>query len=693
MGCGVSRPSAHQLHLGKAPVLPPSSEDHVERISYLPDDHHYQYDDETYKHHPIETDLVTAQVYFEQELRLIENGSLPPLTRQSLDQLQKSASYADLKGAYADLKSASMRPRRQVIHQDRVPSPALNNPPPRPHFLKDRINGLPVLSERPQTLPANNVLLDRSLSLRKPPLKVKDTVNAVGSPSPTPTPGVVRSDPVGTHQLVNELANAYSMGSVDEVMRILNQHGTSAKTDMHLLLESACMGHQSVVELLITVLGADPNGHASDKPFTSPLLEACKAGHEGVILALVAHGAKAGVKLLFDQSPLMLLLANRPHVEDLYVKAFDALIEAGADVNFEDSQGRHPVLLACLNAYQRTLRLETAEKLAVIVLKRGFKAIDETDWQQLPPISRACEFGMMKVVQMLLESGSKVAKLTQPPPLHLAVRSSHTDIVRLILNTGNADFNQRDDNGYTLLHVARSKDMILFLSKEAHMDVNTADLQGTPPLVHFARHDPLQFRSESLQLELVGALLDCGADVNASDAMNRTALHYAAGRVLELLLSRGAQKPMLDFKPANGEACCRSVAVYPAVIECSACNWRGSVVLQPCPFCRYFSLSRVERGYDDRLTPIASGTPSSCSTSPSAPTTPVEPSTPKNNHNAALSVSGAWTIRYRCAHCVRTCTTMYSTLPGAPLSEITYDGQVYIVDSNNQIVQRILDSS
>lgn len=129
---------------------------------------------------------------------------------------------------------------------------------------------------------------------------------------------------------------------------------------------------------------------------------------------------------------------------------------------------------------------------------------------------------------------------TRAPLIHIAVRFSRVDIVRLLLTRG-ADPNSRDDSGFTVLNWAvgmteRGSPLapeIVALLLQAGADPNLGSAMS---------HDtPLLDASEFGNLDILEILLRSGAQVNATNSLGETALHVAKNpEIANALLAAGA---------------------------------------------------------------------------------------------------------------------------------------------------------
>ncbi len=190
--------------------------------------------------------------------------------------------------------------------------------------------------------------------------------------------------------------------------------------------------------------------------------------------------------------------------------------------------------------------------------------------------------GNPEAVKLLLDAGANSDAVTldeysRYTPLLGAVRQNAEDSVRMLLRDG-APVDTKHERGTTLLHYAATAEIVRLLL-EAGADPNAADDSGGTPL-HYAADDsggtPLHsivYLYEGSKImetflplhsrvyvndgpEIVEALLEAGADPNATDNWGRTPLHSAAYvndglEIVEALLEAGAD-PNATTNEASG---------------------------------------------------------------------------------------------------------------------------------------------
>jgi ankyrin repeat protein len=195
------------------------------------------------------------------------------------------------------------------------------------------------------------------------------------------------------------------------------------------------LGHESVVEVLLKH-GARPVSPAAGEP---PLVVAVGRGDTGVVRALLAAGADAGVKARQGITPLM-IAAARDHVEIAKL-----LIGARAAPSVVDAAGRSALWLAACG--------DSASMVSMLLAAGA--TVDSADLEGVTPLSCAAARGYTAIVDQLLRSGASVSSKTRngDTPLTLAAAAGHASTTRRLLTAG-ADANVQNRLGDTPLILA-----------------------------------------------------------------------------------------------------------------------------------------------------------------------------------------------------------------------------------------------
>ena len=327
-------------------------------------------------------------------------------------------------------------------------------------------------------------------------------------------------------------------------------------------------------ELCSILLKHNAKIDAVDKDGNQPLHLACKRRHAATVNLLLSHGAD--VTALNKQQQRPLHLANESILNYFQVHSGDhtlhiaarngdiqtvqLLVDCGADVNALNGDGQTPLHTAAGG-------WKDCPELCSILLKHNAK-IDAVDKDGNQPLHLACKLKHAATGNLLLSHGANVTALNkqQQRPLHLAnesilnsfqvhsgdhalhiaARNGNIQTVQLLVDCG-ADVNVLNGDGQTPLHTAAGgwKDCpeLCSILLKHNAKIDAVDKDGNQPL-HLA--------CEAALTSTVQRLLDCNADVLATNNFHQTALHKAAcskrdcPEVCVMLIAKGAQVNATD---------------------------------------------------------------------------------------------------------------------------------------------------
>jgi ankyrin repeat protein len=155
------------------------------------------------------------------------------------------------------------------------------------------------------------------------------------------------------------------------------------------------------------------------------------------------------------------------------------------------------------------------------------------------PLSKAAEYGNMRVVKLLLEKGADLDSEDKhgQTPLLLASRKGNVEVVKLLLEKG-ANVESKDDSGWTPLLLAaagKGNGEVVKLLLEKGADIESRDVLDRTPLSQAA---------EGGDEETVKLLLKKGADLESKDKYGQTPLSRSVEKgnkeIVKLLLKKGA---------------------------------------------------------------------------------------------------------------------------------------------------------
>ncbi|RMI97935.1 hypothetical protein CDV36_016175 [Fusarium kuroshium] len=198
-----------------------------------------------------------------------------------------------------------------------------------------------------------------------------------------------------------------------------------------LLLYASRHGHEAIVKLLLATGVVDIG--TTDNSGRTPLSCAVEGGHEPIVKLLVATG-KANSFAGFSQDTYAAVLQNES-MHNLIVSSFEA------HVDVKDSN--------------------------------------------VKPLLHVAEYESMFGLLMATSNFDIHLRNSGVTLLWLATRNGHDSLLKLLLDTGKADVNVRDNASLTLLVIAtmkRDENIVKLLLSKGEVDVNLTDNYGRTPL-------------------------------------------------------------------------------------------------------------------------------------------------------------------------------------------------------------------
>ena len=313
----------------------------------------------------------------------------------------------------------------------------------------------------------------------------------------------------------------------------VNKHG---QTPLH----TAAGGEKDYPELCEILLKHDAEINAVDEDGNQPLHFACQKAHTETVKWMVSHRADTNPVNKCGQTPLHAASGGKKDFPELCT----VLLKYGAKTDPEDEDGNQPLHLACKQGHTEIVKwlvCHGADTNAVNKHGQTPLCIVVVRWKDSP-----------KLVKILLRCGlqSNTVEEDGDQLLHLACKQADTEAARLMVCHG-ADTNAVNKHGRTPLHTAASREKgcpelcDILLKHDAK--VNAVDQDGNQPL-HLAIDTGLT--------SIVSSLLDCNADVSATNNDGQTSLHKAASGQTDcpdlclLLIGKGAEVNAVD---GNGE--------------------------------------------------------------------------------------------------------------------------------------------
>ena len=256
-----------------------------------------------------------------------------------------------------------------------------------------------------------------------------------------------------------------------------------------------------------------------------------------VLQEIICHSACVNATNKYNQTALILGYVNGNH------DAINVLLKAGAYPNIADNDGD-----TCLHV---AVTEDCSKEVLQALINRGAD-VNATNKTNATPLMIACKKASMESINVLLNAGAdpNISGTSCFRCLHDAVTLGHKkEILQVLINHG-ADVNAANTNNETVLMTAcwiKNIDAINLLL-EAGADPNIAGANGFRCL-----HDAV---TKGSSIEVLLAIINHGADINATNMNNETALMIACQMenkdTINALLSAGADPNVTD---SNGDTC------------------------------------------------------------------------------------------------------------------------------------------
>ena len=352
----------------------------------------------------------------------------------------------------------------------------------------------------------------------------------------------------------------------------INATNSRGETALMYMVEN---GYADAVKLLIAA-GADINAASSVTGKKVKLKASCPQPQKDEIQDLLKT-AESSVKLSAKQNKAvadMFSAVNENRVDEL-----KALIESGVDVNASDDNEKNSLIRAASHGYVESVKLlleagaEKKEEALIYAAHYGYadcvstllKSGADADARRFIDnnlTSSLVAASTPEVLKLLLDAGANI-NYSAPNPMEIFTNSSMDSEkisgiswkIKMLIENG-ADVNYYGNNGFALSHVHGTKYYVSPLSKIIKagfgLDVVKLMVAAGAEISPMYGESPLQAAASSQYLEIAEYLIDAGADVNARDhknqsALSATVLHLNSG-MAELLLRHGVDVSAEDEK-------------------------------------------------------------------------------------------------------------------------------------------------
>ncbi|XP_027800638.1 ankyrin repeat domain-containing protein 16 isoform X1 [Marmota flaviventris] len=306
-----------------------------------------------------------------------------------------------------------------------------------------------------------------------------------------------------------------------ELQEARGYQGPAGDTLLHC---AARHGRLDILAYLAEAWGMDIE--AANRDYKRPLHEAASMGHRDCVRYLLARGAAVDSLKKADWTPLM-MACTRKNLE-----VIQDLVEHGANPLLKNKDGWNSFHIASREGDPLILQY------LLTVCPDAWKTESKI---RRTPLHTAAMHGCLEAVKVLLERCQYEPDCKDScgvTPFMDAIQCGHIDIARLLLKKHEACFLAEDSLGAQALHraaVTGQDAAIRFLVSDLGVDVDTRATTTHLTALHFAAKEG--------HISTIQTLLFLGADINAKDERNRSALHLAcAGQHLvcaEFLLQSG----------------------------------------------------------------------------------------------------------------------------------------------------------
>lgn len=302
-----------------------------------------------------------------------------------------------------------------------------------------------------------------------------------------------------------------------------------ADKDWTALLQAIRDGRENVVPVLLKYRARQDARLASGN---TPLAEACWRYHFGIARLLIEAGSSVHTRDCLGKTPLLRAASGEFHGDAAFVRF---VLARGADKDAKDNEGHTAVYEAAKAGHAEVLRE---------LLSAGAAADVRTEKHKWTPLGQAARLNRFACVKMLLDHGAdpNLKGHFDHAPLAEAAHHGNLGIVELLLDHG-ADIETTAGRGYRPLAIAahQGKDDVvkLLVTRGANIEaIGFSDIKADFSFTALIR--AAQYGRSST----VAVLAELGADVNARDNDDRTALTLATWEnhkeTVAMLIQKGA---------------------------------------------------------------------------------------------------------------------------------------------------------
>ena len=316
------------------------------------------------------------------------------------------------------------------------------------------------------------------------------------------------------------LAEAARNANIEVVRTLLPISGYSQSNLQDALIAASSCCDEAILNLLITHIAK----HSDN--FQWPPILLCRVAQFGlmsVVRNLIKFGASLGAAITLHASTPLHLAARHGHAEVVRV-----LLEKGARLTALDEDGLTPLDIASKYSHATVLRL----------LLKAHADCNSVEKYSATALDLACENGNHMVVRTLLmnsECDTNSDRQGKLSPLSVATSRSFLSCAEFLL----------EKNANTEVQGTENRTPLCYAAINGHNELCQLLLKhGANPNISIGANPILLVVAEGGNLEIVKVLLKNGAEIDATDSENQTALLRASENghkaVVAHLLENGA---------------------------------------------------------------------------------------------------------------------------------------------------------
>ncbi|KAI2603696.1 hypothetical protein GGR54DRAFT_653092 [Hypoxylon sp. NC1633] len=247
------------------------------------------------------------------------------------------------------------------------------------------------------------------------------------------------------------------------------------------------------------------------------------------------------------------------------------LLRNGLQPNGADSRGRTALHWAARGGFADVVQC---------LLQSGAEACPRTE-SGMTPLQWAAKHGHTRVVEELLSvSDPDETTLDGRTALHWACSRGHLSVASLLLSDDRVDVARQCDKGWTALHWAACSGNRAVAARAVQREISGSGGSFGHHLISHSMNGGESQRHE----QVVNLLLESGADPNAQNKDQQTALHWAAAsgnaRIASILLEHGSDMRTRDIHGFTPWYFAKENAVDDVVIRMLDISGDGDAVVQ-----------------------------------------------------------------------------------------------------------------